>query len=74
MRQLCALMTLSGAENETVMAAIDDPAFKDFEDAMQDCCAIESKADYIITANIKDYAGHSRVPALTPKDFLSMVS
>ena len=74
MRQLCALMTLSGAENETVMAAIDDPAFKDFEDAMQDCCAIDSKADYIITANIKDYAGHSRVPALTPKDLLSMMA
>ena len=73
MRRLCELMTLSGADNETVMAAIDDPAFKDFEDAMQDCCAIESKADYIITANIKDYAGHSRVPALTPKDLLSMI-
>ena len=68
MRQLCELMTLSGAENETVMAAIDNPAFKNFEDAMQDCCAIASKADYIITANIKDYAGHSRVPALTPRD------
>ena len=74
MRLLCELMTLSGADNETVLAAINDPAFKDFEDAMQDCCAVDSKADYIITANIKDYAGHSRVPALTPQDFLSMMS
>ena len=56
MRLLCELMTLSGADNETVLAAINDPAFKDFEDAMQDCCAVDSKADYILTANIKDYA------------------
>ena len=73
MRQLCRLMTLSGSDNATVLAAIDDPGFKDFEDAMQDCCAIDSQADYIITANIKDYAGHSRVPALTPEAFLSIV-
>ncbi len=74
MRLLCELLTLSGADNETVLAAINDPAFKDFEDAMQDCCAVDSKADYILTANIKDYAGHSKVPALTPKDFLSMMA
>ena len=73
MRELCELMTLSGADNETVLAAIDDPDFKDFEDAMQDCCAMDSKADYIITANIKDFEGHSKVPALTPRDFLSII-
>ena len=73
-RHLCELLTLFGAENETVLAAVDDPAFKDFEDAMQDCCAIDSRADYIITANIKDFEGHSKVPALTPKGFLAMMA
>ena len=72
-RQLCELLLLSGADNETVLSAIDDPAFEDFEDAMQDCCAIVSRADYIITASIKDYAGHSKIPAMTPRDFPLMM-
>ena len=27
-------------------------------------------ADYIVTANVRDYEGHSSVPAVTPAEFL----
>ena len=72
-RLLCILLTVSGADNRALLAAIDDESFSDFEDAMQDCCASSFSADYIITANLKDFAGKSKIPALTPKEFLELV-
>lgn len=71
---LCELFTLSGANNELVLAALADKEFKDFEDAMQDCSAIESECEYIITANTKDFTGHSKIPAITPTDFLQLLA
>ena len=71
-RQLCELLTISGANNKAVLSAINDESFKDFEDALQDCCATSFEADFTITANIKDFKGISKVPALTPKEFLEL--
>lgn len=73
-RQICLLLTISGANNDTVFQAIENQDFHDFEDALQDCCAIESECDYIVTENLKDYSGHSSVPAILPGDFLALVS
>lgn len=73
-RQLCELLTISGADNKAVLGAINDEDFKDFEDALQDCCATAFEADYTITANIKDFKGVSKIPALTPKEFLELKS
>ena len=44
---------------------------RDYEDAVQATCAARIKADYIITRNLKDFAG-SQVPVLSPSDFLKM--
>lgn len=41
--------------------------FKDFEDALQSACASRIKADYIITRNIRDFAG-SKVTAIKPAE------
>ena len=41
----------------------------DFEDALLAQCAKRAKAEYIITRNIKDFAG-SPVPAITPAAFV----
>ncbi len=71
---LCDLLTLSGAKNDLVRAALADKEFKDFEDAMQDCCAIESECDYIITVNTKDFSGHSKIPAITPSELLQLLA
>ena len=48
-----------------------DINFKDYEDAVQSACAVRMRADYIITRNVKDFAG-SRV-ALKPSEFLGKV-
>lgn len=70
-RKLCTLLTISGADNQLILEAIDKTDFKDFEDALQDCCAVESGAEYIITVNKRDFETHSMVPPLTPQEFLS---
>lgn len=69
-RQLCLILTVVGADNEAVLKAIDNLEFRDFEDALQDCCAAGGEADYIVTANLRDYQGHSRVNAVSPDAFL----
>ena len=43
--------------------------FKDFEDAVQNACAVESKIDTLITRNVKDYQ-KSTLSILTPKEFI----
>ena len=73
-RQLCLILKVSGADNNAVLAAIDNLEFRDFEDALQDCCAACDEADYIVTANLRDYEGHSRVKAVTPDVFITIVS
>ena len=70
-KKLCELLTLSGADNKTVLAANANTDFADFEDALQDCCAMTVYADYIVTANIKDY-DCSIVQAVTPDEFLAL--
>lgn len=46
--------------------------FRDYEDAVQSACASRIKADYIITRNIRDFAG-SKVAALMPAEFLERI-
>lgn len=43
--------------------------FKDFEDAIQNYSAINSKLDLIVTRNVKDFK-LSILPILTPKEFV----
>lgn len=44
-----------------------DMEFKDYADAVQSACASRIKADYIITRNIKAFAG-SKVTAIKPSE------
>ncbi len=44
--------------------------WNDFEDAVQSATAERIHADYIITRNVQDFRG-SKVPALTPTDYLN---
>ena len=43
--------------------------FKDFEDSIQNSCAINSNMDLILTRNIKDFKT-SKLSILTPREFL----
>lgn len=47
--------------------------FSDYEDGLQAACAVDIKADYIVTRNTKDYK-QSPVPAIEPEDFLNIIS
>lgn len=49
-----------------------DMKFKDYEDAVQSCCAARVKADYIITRNIRDFT-ESKVAAIMPAEFLERI-
>jgi predicted nucleic acid-binding protein len=44
--------------------------FRDFEDAVQMICAMQSKVDCLITRNVKDYQA-TLVPVMQPVDFLA---
>lgn len=72
-KQICVLFSIAGANNDSVLKAIENQEFRDFEDALQDCCAADSGCDYIITANIKDFTNHSTIPAITPDAFITLM-
>jgi predicted nucleic acid-binding protein len=48
-------------------------AYKDFEDAVQMVAALQSKADFLITRNIKDYQP-PLIPVMQPVDLLATLS
>ena len=47
--------------------------FSDFEDCLQDECAKEVLADFIVTRNVGDFQC-SKVKAIKPHDFLELVN
>ena len=72
MKCLCEVLTISGTSNEEVFAAAHNVDFKDFDDNLQECCAVSVGCDYIVTVNVKDYE-HSRVPAVTPSELVQII-
>jgi predicted nucleic acid-binding protein len=46
--------------------------FSDFEDALINQCATKSKADFIVTRNVKDFK-NSTIKAITPQEFLNQI-
>lgn len=62
---------VSSLDKQKLLGALHRPEFSDFEGCLQDECAAELNADYIITRNTRDYRS-SRVQALTPEEFLRL--
>ena len=56
--------------DKIIELALNDFNFKDLEDGIQYYTALESKANLIITRNLKDFK-HSKIPVMNPKEFLS---
>ena len=69
MLDILDLLQVAGADHESVQNALQREDFSDFEDCLQDECAKQIHADYIITRNINDFS-NSNIPAITPSDFL----
>ena len=72
LKRLCFVLQVTGASHEKVCGAIENFEFSDFEDCLQDVCAEEISADFIVTRNVEDFR-HSRVKAVTPHHFLGLM-
>ena len=62
-------LLISDLNEKKIVAALENNAFSDFEDGLQEECAVESMADYIVTRNPADFK-HSRVKVILPDELL----
>ena len=67
---ICCILEVVGTSHSEVISAIENSAFKDFEDCIQTKCAKTARADYIISRNKSDFL-LSEVPVLTPQEFIA---
>ena len=65
----CKILKVTSASQESILKAIEMDNFKDFEDCLQDRCAEEVSANYIITRNTADFKT-SVVSAIEPDEWL----
>ncbi|MDE7131003.1 MAG: PIN domain-containing protein [Lachnospiraceae bacterium] len=71
LKDICEIVRVEGVDSLKILSALDNEDFSDFEDCLQEECAVAIAADYIVTRNTKDFAS-SRVPAILPDVFLKM--
>ena len=72
LRGLIELLDIAEVSGGECLAALN-MQMADYEDALLACCARSWKADYIVTRNIKDFAG-SPIKAITPMDLMDSIS
>lgn len=70
--EITDFLTVTGAVHNLIVEAIKNEDFRDFEDCLQEKCALEVNADYIVTNNVKDFST-SAIPAITPADMLRIL-
>lgn len=68
---ICSFMQVTSVPHKEVLKAVQMENFKDLEDCLQDRCAINVNAQYIITRNMLDFT-NSEVPAILPENFLKI--
>lgn len=73
LNEICDILTVTGASQEQVKEAIKNVNFRDFEDCLQDECAVHVNAEYIVTCNIKDFR-EAKTPVVTPDSFLKILT
>lgn len=71
LKNICTILTVTGASHKDVINAIDTDNFKDFEDCLQDKCAVSVQADYIVTRNEDDFE-NSMTKIIAPSDFCKL--
>ncbi len=72
MLNILDLLQIAGADHESVRNALQKEDFSDFEDCLQNECAKQIHADYIVTRNINDFS-MSDIPAVIPDDLLKIL-
>lgn len=71
-RNLCEIFRISDLNAEKIMLAIDNEQFSDFEDCLQEECAVAETVDYIVTRNPADFK-QSRVKVVEPDEFMKLL-
>ena len=69
---VCEILEIAVATREQVMEAIAKADFRDFEDCLQDKCAQNVGAEYLVTCNIRDFRC-SQTRAVTPDEMLDIL-
>lgn len=69
LKDICQIIKVEGIDSFKIISALDNEDFSDFEDCLQEECAVAISADYIVTRNTKDFVS-SRIPAILPDQFL----
>lgn len=67
--RICKILKVTSASQKSVLRAIQMSNFSDFEDCLQDRCAEEVSASYIITRNTADFK-NSIISAIEPEEWL----
>ena len=65
---LCKHILIAPASNSVVQQTIANKKINDFEDGLEYYSAIESKCDFIVTEDVKDFY-FSEIPVLTSRTF-----
>ncbi len=73
LKNICQIVKVEGIDSFKITSALDNESFGDFEDCLQEECAVSISADYIITRNTKDFIS-SRIPVILPNEFLEKYS
>ncbi len=69
LKDICQIVKVEGIDSFKIFSALDNEDFSDFEDGLQEECAVAISADYIVTRNAKDFT-LSRIPVILPDEFL----
>ena len=69
LKDICQIVKVEGIDSFKIISALDNVDFSDFEDCLQEECAVAVSADYIVTRNVKDFVA-SRIPVILPDQFL----
>lgn len=71
LKNICEILIVVGATHEQVLEAIDQVNFTDFEDCLQDKCAQNIQANYIVTCNINDFK-NACTKVINPNEFIKI--
>jgi len=73
--RILSTFQIATASREGLMKGIMDENFKDLEDSYQLQAALNSKAEYLLTINIKDFkdANPENIEIMTPQEFVNRI-
>lgn len=69
---ICNIFEVSSVDKVVLLNALQDDSFYDFEDSVQNACAANIEADFIVTSNKKDFE-NSKLPVCSPDEFLKVL-